>query len=241
MIISHQHRFVFMRTHKTASTSVEAFLGRIAGADAVVTPIRWPEVPGHTARNYKRLGNPLRSFLLHAKHRSFDDDRQPAYYNHMTAGAIRKRMGRRLWNSYFTFCFERNPWEKVVSSYFWQTANGSLDTDFRRFVLTDSLPSDFDRYSLDGRTVGVDFVGRYECLEDDLRRVLDRLGIADEISLTREKGNFRPRDATVETMFDDEMSARVEQLFGREIRTFGYSRPERFAAPPTAGSASGPS
>jgi hypothetical protein len=31
--------------------------------------------------------------------------------------------------------------------------------------------------------------------------------------------------------FDDEMSARVEQVFAREIRAFGYSRPTALVDP----------
>ena len=37
-IISHRHRFIFVRTHKTASTSVEIALSRICGPEDVITP-----------------------------------------------------------------------------------------------------------------------------------------------------------------------------------------------------------
>jgi hypothetical protein len=226
VIISHQHRFVFVRTHKTASTSVEAFLGTVAGDDAVVTPIRWPEVPGHVARNYERLRNPVRSVALQLKRRSFDSTKHPAFYNHMSAAAIRKRMGRRMWDRYFTFCFERNPWEKVISGFFWERGRRGVELDFEDYVLHASLPSDFDRYSFDGRSVGVDFVGRYEHLDEELQKVLDRLGIRTPVALGREKGNFRPREATVDTMFTDAMSARVERVFAREIAAFGFEPPK---------------
>ena len=234
MIISHQHRFVFVKTHKTAGTSTEVFLARFAGDDAVVTPIR-PEVSGHLPRNYMRLDNPVRSAVLRSRQRRLSGDRRdrPAYFNHIPARGIKKRLGRRRWGAYFTFCFERNPWDKVVSEYFWRRGNGTLDVEFREYVLTGDLPCDFDAYSLDGETVGVDFVGRFESLESDLRSVLDRVGLGEhEVALTREKGNYRPAHASVEALFDDEMSRRVESVFAREIRALGYTRPERLAAPP---------
>jgi hypothetical protein len=226
VIISHQHRFVFVKTRKTAGTSIEVFLARLAGPDAVVTPIS-PEVPGHGPNNYVSLDNPGRNVVLRARQRRFGGDAadRPAYWNHMHASSIRKRLGRRRWNSYFTFCFERNPWDKVVSRYYFATGRGEFDGSFRDFVLRGQFESDFDHYSLDGQTVGVDFVGRYESLQDDLRHVLDRLGIDTPVELTREKGNYRPREATVETLFDDEMSARVEHFYAREIRAFGYTAP----------------
>jgi hypothetical protein len=226
MIISHEHRFVFVKTRKTAGTSVEVFLERVAGDDAIVTPI-WPKVPGHVARNYMVLDNPLRARVLQARQRrlSGDSRERPAYFNHIAARNIRKRLGRRRWNSYYKFCFERNPWEKVVSEYFWRAGNSHQDGDLRDFVMRGDFPSDFDKYSVDGRTIGVDFVGQHERLTDDLQAVLTHLGISVDLSLTREKGNYRPAGADV--VFDDEMSRRVEDVFAREIGAFGYSIPAR--------------
>jgi hypothetical protein len=230
VIISHRHRFVFVKTRKTAGTSIEVFLARFAGPDAVVTPIS-PQVPGHTPRNYVALDNPIRNVMLHARQRRLAGDaaNRSAYWNHMHASSIRKRVGRRRWNSYFTFCFERNPWDKVVSRYYFATGRGEFGGTFRDFVMRGQFESDFDHYSLDGHTVGVDFVGQYQALHEDLRSVLDRLGIDSPVELTREKGNYRPRDATVEALFDDEMSARVQRFYAREIRAFGYTAPARLS------------
>jgi hypothetical protein len=233
VIISHEHRFVFVKTRKTAGTSVEVFLERIAGEDAIVTPIT-PPVEGHRPRNYERPGNPFRALLWEAHVRrpggSGSADRA-CYKNHLDARGIKKRIGARTWDSYFTFCFERNPWDKVVSDYYWRRGNGVLDASFRDFVLTRTLPSDFHLYSLDGRGVAVDFVGRYERLEDDLSVVLERLGIpTDGVSLTREKGNFRPDAEREPTRFDDDMSARIAKVFAREIAAFGYACPAHLGA-----------
>lgn len=38
MIISHEHRFIFLRTAKTASTSIETALSRICGDRDILTP-----------------------------------------------------------------------------------------------------------------------------------------------------------------------------------------------------------
>jgi hypothetical protein len=39
MIISHKHKFIFLKTRKTASTSTEFALNEICGPEDVVTPV----------------------------------------------------------------------------------------------------------------------------------------------------------------------------------------------------------
>jgi hypothetical protein len=240
LIISHQHRFIFVKTRKTAGTSVEVLLARIAGDDAVVTPI-WPEVDGHVPRNFMRLDNPIRSAVLRRRQQQLtgNDREHLAYFNHISARNIRRRLGRRRWHSYYTFCFDRNPWDKVISEYFWRQGNGKFGGSLRDYVLTSDLPSDFDKYSLDGSTPGVDFVGRYENLEGDLRHALDTIGLRDvDVALTREKGNYRPRTTETDTRFDDDMNGRVAQVFAREIATLGYRAPAEETPPDTTNVAS---
>src|SRR5665809_5038 len=93
MIISHKHRFIFVKTRKTAGTSIEVYLSRYCGAHDVVTPIM-PPVAGHEARNAY------------------------GYYNHMPAREIINRVGHATWRSYTTFCVGRNPWDKSLSHYY---------------------------------------------------------------------------------------------------------------------------
>src|SRR6185312_1132609 len=85
--------------------------------------------------------------------------RQIAFFNHMPALLIRERLGARRWDSHFKFCFERDPWEKVVSYFHYRDDRGA-ETSFRDYVLAGPLPTDFDRYSLGGR-IAVDFVGQF--------------------------------------------------------------------------------
>jgi tRNA splicing ligase len=48
---------------------------------------------------------------------------------------FRYRVGRKVWDSYFKFCFERNPWDKTVSHFYWNRAKpGKGDLMFEQYV-----------------------------------------------------------------------------------------------------------
>jgi hypothetical protein len=237
VIVSHEHRFVFVKTRKTAGTSIEVALSGLAGPDAIVTPVQPPE-PHHEPRHWRRLFNPVpelteryvrhepslanRSLLTTAT----DLRRRWAFRNHLPASLIQARLGRRRWSEYFTFCFERNPWDKVVSWYFYSTRNEERPPPFEEWALRAPLPSDWNRYTFGGR-VAVDFVGRFESLEDDLSHALARVGITDAPSLPRAKGQIR--DERAATPITPEVDARIRDVFAREIEQFGYTRPATLA------------
>ena len=120
MIISQRHRFIFIKTLKTAGTSLEVYLSDVCGDEDVVTPI-YPPVAGHRARNYRGLFNPLpevaegRGRGVRSSARSLW--RGERFRNHLPAYKARARISRRIWEQYTTFCVERNPWDKTLSHY----------------------------------------------------------------------------------------------------------------------------
>ena len=85
-----------------------------------------------------------------------------------------------------------------------------------------NLASDWTIYSI-AAGIAVDFVGRYEHLEDDLRFALRSIGVDATSPLPRAKANIRPRDDT--TSMSKDSSRLIADLFRREIAHFGYEPP----------------
>jgi len=123
MIVSHRHRFIFVKTHKTAGSSLEVALARECGDGDIVSHME-DNIASGLPRNYGPTSALGPIYNRHKLLRKLLSRHSPLlgafYYEHMAASRIRELVGEDVWNSYFTFCFERNPWDKVVSYYLWK-------------------------------------------------------------------------------------------------------------------------
>ncbi len=237
MILSHKHKFIFIKTAKTAGTSIEVFLSKHCGPSDVLTPIE-PPVEGHQPRNYLGFINPIPE-IRERPGKTFSALRhsitsREKFYRHMPALEVRKRVPRDVWNSYFKFCVERNPWDKVLSHYHMHAARegglarhslgegGSLSLN--QYLARGRFPINYFRYTdRSGKKIIVDRVLRYETLIAELGEVFPQLNIpfAGTLGVTA-KSEYRSDRRPYQHVFNDEQRRIVEKAFAKEIELFGY-------------------
>ena len=112
----------------------------------------------------------------------------------MSARLARDAVGADAWRDYFTFAIERNPWDAVVSLYYWKYKDRDELPDFDTYVSEEwieQLANNRRMYRIRGR-LAVDRVLRYEHLDTELAEVWDHLGLPGEPDLPRAKGHARP-------------------------------------------------
>jgi hypothetical protein len=227
MILSHRYKFIFIKTAKTAGTSIEVFLSKHCGPEDVVTPIA-PPVEGHQPRNYEGFINPLPEILerpgkvFSALQHSCTT--REKFYNHMPAREVRNRVPTAVWNDYFKFCVERNPWDKTLSHYHMHAARegGSLSLD--EYLARGRFPINYFRYTdRSGRKIIVDRIIRYENLLPELGEVFSQLSIPFDGTLgVTAKSEYRTDRRLYKDVFTDEQRRIIENVFAKEIELHGY-------------------
>jgi len=259
VIISHRHRFIFIKTEKTAGTSIELALARICGPEDVITATVHPDdraLRESLGPGYRREQNdaiPLRYLTPLDLAQALRRRRWPRYYNHMGAVDIRRFVPRDVWDSYYKFCVERNPWDKVVSLYSWWRElerQYQLDpTAFRRGLGPAARgvewmiahhpvgPMSLSEFIQSGRgnlvngynlytidgEVVVQRVLRFERLAEEMSDVARELGISDLPPLPRAKVGVRDPRQHYREQLSDEDRRKIGTVFAREIALFGYS------------------
>jgi hypothetical protein len=251
MIYSKRYGFIFIKTRKTAGTSIEIALGKLRGPDDVISALSKdedaPEQPGQIdveeSRKLAEMGirppedpNYALGYLGAQNYLWTPEEiatmkeppnRPEKFWNHMPAHVARQRLPKAEWDSAFKFCVERNPWDKVLSAYWYlhKKKDGSTPGTLDDFIFSGRAAkfSCWRRYT-DPKTdkLIVDRVLRYENLDAELAEVTGKLGMP-RLDLPRAKGWKRQDRRHYSEIYTPEQRDRVAKDFANEIRAFGYS------------------
>ena len=174
---------------------------------------------------------------VHGKTELFEEEfaAKSLFSAHQPASRMRRILGERAWEEIFTFTMVRNPWDRAVSLYAYRRRIGDIPEEwtFRDYVLrlgeANANTEYFQYYGYrwaaadflvdsDGELL-VDFVGRFETREHDLKHVAARVGFE---GLGRLALQAASRGKPYRDFYDPETVAVIRTLHRKDIELFGY-------------------
>lgn len=222
MLISHKYKFIFVHIYKTAGTSVTnvflphaRLIDRLVYDHPVVKPIVRKIV---TLMNWHDDG--LKQFT--------------GFHKHAKAYEFRDKLGRKTYASYFKFTFVRNPFDFLVSLYFYNLQNEEhpqhdaiSKMSFAEYLakLIASKPprqTDFVTDPESGEVI-VDYIGRFETIEKDVRNIQNAVGINQKRGIPHHNPSTKRTRKTYTEYYDKKTRKLVETYFGDDLANFGYS------------------
>ncbi len=224
MIISHSNQYIFIKSTKTAGTSIEAALSNHCSGNDIVTPL------GDYAFNRDETGAWVHKSMNEGNYRQHDDAR-----------TVRDSLPADVWNRYFKFSIARNPWDRTLSRFFWNHRNdpalkpekGLLNRlgvpvddlapakrAFERFLREEEWDSNDRFYLIDGQLC-VNHVIRYENLAEDLKQVCLRVGLP-RLELPHLKSGMRQKNRHYSAYYDATSRDLVADRHRADIELFGY-------------------
>jgi hypothetical protein len=220
LLVSHAHRLIFMKTKKTAGSSIEIYLERACTG----------RLDASAPRFAQREELETETLILGRRQADVAGAR---WWHHMPAVLVRDRLGP-LWDQYLKVCPVRNPFDKAVSAFWMQLgpeARAALVAGdfaparaaFQAWIMNsgDLLP-DRDVSTIDGAFC-LDRTIRYETLAQDLEAVCAAVGLPWRPGeLGAYKSGHRGRPEPFAAYYDTASAARVRGVFAFEIDQFGY-------------------
>ena len=205
MIVSHQHRFVFVAIPKTGTHSVRQALRAHLGPDDI-----------------EQVG------LFVNKRFPFDALAQ-IQHGHLSLEQVRPFLGEQAFADYFKFAFVRNPFDRFVSYCAFMTrANDAFARDPRavmRHILFNLRPLDHILFRPQhellvdaGGRLAADQVGRVEEMQASFDAICARIGIPaaklGQVNSSRH-GDYR-------AYYDPQLIKGVAELYSGDLTLFDY-------------------
>jgi len=231
-MISHQDKCLFVHIPKAAGQSVESIFVKRMG-------LTWQE---------------REALLLRP---NSDPKKGPPRLAHLTAHEYIEYdyISASQYQQYFKFSFVRNPWARIVSEYIYRRSHGdsAYQSDFKTFLFKNLPIADSDNYILakdyyrhilpqvdflydqEGQCL-VDFIGKFETLQQDFDHVCQQLKIEQTALPHKNKTTTEPRFKRLlnrlwpkeqqkyhySNYYDAESKEFVAQLYAKDIEIFDY-------------------
>lgn len=161
------------------------------------------------------------------------------YYNQL--------FGKRTVEQYFKFAFVRNPWDRLYSAFTFLKKGGITENDARFSLENLSGVNSFEAFVLEWLNpesmlcywhfvpqhrfltskknrdlIQVDFIGRFEHLEEDFHRVCQQLKMPKK-NLLHINDNRRKNKDSYTCYYNEQMIQRVAELYRKDIELFEYA------------------
>jgi len=207
MLISDSKKFIFIHISKTAGTSVRAGLepySNQAPCDKLHSFLRYFDLP----RDYRRF----------------------KFSKHAYLSAAQKKLPADVYDHYLKFAVVRNTWDRLVSSYhsdYGLKSGRNPDKKYREPIeFFDYLQKQRQRRNFQleriinsSGQVGLDFMLRFENLNNDVQTLAEKLDI--EIELPHRNYSFREKDS-YQDYYDEQARDYVAEHWAQEIEILGY-------------------
>lgn len=214
MLVSYEKNFLFIHVPKTGGTSMRAVLQQHAHQ-----PEQRP-----TNRCLEKLGISVNHLL--------GDYRDYRFRTHERICVVASRLPHGVFDRLFKFGFVRNPWDLLPSMYKFIRKNEQHKRhrvvskmsfpEFVSFAASKRIAKQKRLIAARDGTILLDFVGKFERLNEDYRVIADRLGL--DVRLPHLN---RTKQSDYVDFYNESTIEGVRKTFRDDIEAFGYpDRPD---------------
>lgn len=206
MIVSHAKQFVFFAVPKTGTHALRELLSLHKG------PEDWEQQ------------------ILFGQQQSPIAEIAKIQHGHISVQQIAPHFDQASWQRYFKFAIVRNPFDRFISICFFLNRKNPLFLEtplqwmksaikvprFRERVL---VKPQYQQLTNTQGNIAMDYVGRYEVLQDSIDEICQRL----QIETTQLQKRNTSEHKQYREYYDDELKSAVGKFYQEDLARFNYS------------------
>jgi len=198
-MISHDKEFIFIHIPKTSGNSLSVYLKpHVINGSKII-------------RRNSKMGKSQGIDIICEKYRCDIKHKSIIYY---------KKIYPSEYNKYFKFTIVRNPYDRLISLYFWTRPNGEFTKENFSVFLKKNIKSQVS-FIMDNGSICMDFICKFENIEDDIKKVMNILSIQytdkyPHINSSRHKHYM--------DYYDDDLINIVNNKFSDDFNMLGYDK-----------------
>lgn len=221
MLMSHKYKFIFIHIYKTAGTSI---MGEFVPYSRLIDRLAYDfwisrKVYGVILKQMGWQDDGMKQFT--------------GFHKHATAFDIKKKIGDNIFDSYYKFSFVRNPFDFLVSLYFYilQAKEHIMHQDvsmmnyfeFLKWYLSQNPPHQIDFLMNPDRDQKlVDYIGRFETIENDVNIVKKHLNLSISSNIHHMNPSIKRKSKNYKDYYDHKSRDLVLSYFKSDFENLGY-------------------
>ena len=219
--INHDLKAIYIHIHKTGGTTIAINLKKYYGFNNY-----YLHRPDHAKYCFHKTKK---------KYINYENRFHGVINYYKTSPYINKKMNMTpyKWDTYFKFCFIRNPYDKIVSA--WNHVN-RFNIPFKNFLNLDKTVNDVEYMHMfmpqfrsminEKAQKYIDYIGKFENLEEDFEIILKKIGIQKILHDPNKKLNVRIHNKFNMYYEDQETLDKVNMFLKEDFDNLDYEKIE---------------
>jgi hypothetical protein len=215
--VNHDLKAIFIHVHKTGGTYISYMLHKYYGFKNY-----YLHRPDHDTFCFNKKKK--------TKYINYENRVHGVLMYYKTSPFINKKMGMtpEKWNTYYKFCFVRNPYDKIISA--WNHVN-RFNIPFANYLLLTNKCNDVEYMHMfmpqvrniinEKGDIKMNYIGKFETLEEDFQKILGEIGIK-QILHDQSKSMNKREHAPFYEYYDQMILNRVNILLKEDFDKLDY-------------------
>tara|TARA_B100000989_G_scaffold298563_1_gene288466 strand:+ start:19536 stop:20273 length:738 start_codon:yes stop_codon:yes gene_type:complete len=244
MIILHDYKLIFLKPRKVAGTSLEIALSKFSNNDKdIITQLHKidenirKDLNFSAPKNFRYTIKDIHTanFLLSLKTFFKKFNFPIKFKNHNSARYIKENLTDTIWNTYKRISIVRNPYDYLISYYFWKIRKEETKKEsFRHYEFVEwcyknlkVINRNYSQYFINGEDI-IDYYIRFENFENDLINLENetKLNGLYSIFLTlNAKSGYKPKKINYDKFFfNNELNELIYEKNLKIFNKFNYKK-----------------